>query len=108
MLFNKQQLRALLVPLVIEQVLTGIMGVADTLMVSNVGGAAGDVTYAMRVSTLSMWIFRVALSWVLCRCTGLGLWGVWIGWCTDRLVRGLCFRFRFRSGKWLDHSVLDG
>ena len=40
MLFNKQQLRALLIPLVIEQVLTGLMGVADTLMVSNVGETA--------------------------------------------------------------------
>lgn len=69
--------------------------------------AAGDVTFAMWVSTLSMWIFRVALSWYLCRYTGLGLWGVWIGWCTDWTVRGLCFLFRFRSGKWLDHSVLE-
>lgn len=69
--------------------------------------AAGDVTYAMWVSTLSMWIFRVALSWYLCRYTSIGLWGVWIGWCIDWTVRGLCFLFRFRSGKWLDHSVLD-
>ena len=69
--------------------------------------AAGDVSYAMWVSTISMWVFRVAFSWFLCRFTGIGLWGVWIGWCTDWLVRNLCFRLRFRSGRWLDHSVLD-
>lgn len=69
--------------------------------------AAGDVSYAMWVSTLSMWIFRVALSWYLCRYTPVGLWGVWIGWCTDWLVRALCFRLRFRSGKWHEHAVLD-
>ncbi len=69
--------------------------------------AAGDVTYAMWVSTVSMWVFRVALSWYLCRYTGVGLWGVWIGWCTDWLVRDICFSVRFRGDKWLRHSVLD-
>lgn len=68
--------------------------------------AAGDVSYAMWVSTISMWVFRVGLSWYLCRCTPVGLWGVWIGWCTDWLVRSLCFGFRFRGDRWLRHSVL--
>ncbi len=68
--------------------------------------AAGDVSYAMWVSTVSMWVFRVALSWYLCRYTAVGLWGVWIGWCTDWLVRNICFTLRFRGCKWLDHSVL--
>ena len=41
-----------------------------------------------------MWIFR------------MGLWGVWIGWCIDWLVRHICFRIRARGDKWLAHSVL--
>ena len=69
--------------------------------------AAGDVSYAMWVSTISMWVFRVAFSWILCRYTPVGLWGVWIGWCTDWLVRNISFRLRFRGSKWLDHSILD-
>ena len=68
--------------------------------------AAGDVSFTMWVSTLSMWIFRVGLSWTLCRFTSVGLWGVWIGWCTDWLVRNICFRLRARGGRWLAHSVL--
>lgn len=68
--------------------------------------AAGDVSYTMWVSGASMWCFRVALSWVLCRYTGIGLWGVWIGWCADWLFREICFIVRYRSGKWLDKSVL--
>lgn len=68
--------------------------------------AAGDVSYAMWVSTISMWVFRVALSWILCRHTAVGLWGVWIGWCTDWLVRNICFSLRFRGDRWLDHSVI--
>ena len=68
--------------------------------------AAGDVSYCMWVSTISMWVFRVGLSWALCRHTGVGLWGVWIGWCTDWLVRHVLFRLRLRGEKWLAHSVL--
>jgi putative MATE family efflux protein len=69
--------------------------------------AAGDVSYAMWVSTVSMWVFRVAMSWYLCRYTAIGLWGVWIGWCTDWLVRNIAFFTRFKSNKWVRYSVLD-
>ncbi len=68
--------------------------------------AAGDVAFAMWVSTVSMWVFRVGLSWWLCRYTAVGLWGVWIGWCTDWLIRNICFGLRFRGDHWLTHSVL--
>ena len=40
MMFSNRQLRALLVPLIIEQVLTSLMGIVDTMMVANVGSAA--------------------------------------------------------------------
>ena len=68
--------------------------------------AAGDVSYCMWVSTISMWVFRVGLSWILCRHTGVGLWGVWIGWCADWLVRHISFRLRLRGDAWYRHSVL--
>ena len=69
--------------------------------------AAGDVTYSMVVSTVCMWVFRVALSWYLCRYTSVGLWGIWIGWCTDWLIRAGLYIFRFRGQKWLRFSILD-
>ena len=68
--------------------------------------AAGDVSYAMWVSTLSMWICRVGLSWVLCRYTPVGLWGVWIAWCTDWLARNIAFGLRFRGRRWETKHVL--
>ena len=69
--------------------------------------AAGDVAYPMIVGSASMWLFRVALCWGLCRYTPVGLWGVWFGWCADWLVRAICFLLRFRGNKWLDHDVLQ-
>ena len=38
--FSGRDLRKLLIPLIIEQVLMSFMGMADTMMVSNVGEAA--------------------------------------------------------------------
>lgn len=69
--------------------------------------AAGDVSYAMWVSTLSMWLCRVGLSWVLCRFTPVGLWGIWIAWCTDWLARAILFGIRFRGTKWTRAHVLE-
>ena len=39
-LFSNRDLRILLVPLIVEQVLNSLMGTADSIMVSNVGSAA--------------------------------------------------------------------
>ena len=39
-LFSGQDLKKLLFPLIIEQLLNSLMGTADTIMVSNVGSAA--------------------------------------------------------------------
>ena len=69
--------------------------------------AAGDVSFPMLVSTVSMWVFRVAMCWYLCRYTPVGLWGVWFAWCTDWLIRAICFVLRFRGDRWLDHDVLQ-
>ena len=68
--------------------------------------AAGDVSYAMIISTLSMWICRVGLSWALCRYTPIGLWAIWIAWCSDWLVRNIAFGIRFRGHKWEKMNVL--
>ena len=39
-LYNNTDLRKLLLPIIVEQLLTSLMGTADTMMVSNVGSAA--------------------------------------------------------------------
>ena len=69
--------------------------------------AAGDVRFGMSVSTLSMWIFRVGLTTLLCRVLGVGLVGIWCGYFVDWGVRSLAFTLRFRGKKWADHRVID-
>ena len=39
-LYNNTDLRKLLLPIIVEQLLSSLMGTADTMMVSNIGSAA--------------------------------------------------------------------
>ena len=57
-LFTNRDLRRLLVPLIIEQVLTSLMGIADTLMVSNVSSAAvSGVSLVDSINKLVIFLF---------------------------------------------------
>ncbi len=69
--------------------------------------ASGDAVYATAVSGISMWVFRVCLSWLLCRHLGFGLEGVWIAWFVDWLFRTIMYVYRYLSGKWQLKRVLD-
>ena len=53
-LFTRQQLTALLLPLIAEQALSVTIGLADTLMVSSVGEAA-DVSRRARLVFHGIW-----------------------------------------------------
>ena len=70
--------------------------------------AAGDAVYTMVVSLASMFICRVALSYVFA-CPwglGLGLLGVWLAMFCDWIVRAVCFLWRFWRGKWKKIKVI--
>lgn len=68
--------------------------------------AAGDVRFSATVSALSMWIFRVCGSWVLCRVLGVGLIGIWLAWFSDWACRLIVYIWRYRSGKWMVKRVI--
>ncbi len=68
--------------------------------------AAGDVSYTMIVSSLSMWCTRVALTTFLIRVMGFGPIAVWYGMSLDWLVRGLFYIHRFKGKKWLRHQLI--
>ncbi len=67
--------------------------------------AADDTQYSMVVSILSMWVFRVGLSYLFGRNMGMGLLGVWVAMSVDWVFRAVCFIYRIASGKWLRHHV---
>ena len=68
--------------------------------------SGGDAKYTMTVSIVSMWLFRVMLSYIFVLKFDMGLTGVWFGMFIDWICRGICFWARFLSGKWMEHKVI--
>lgn len=74
--------------------------------------AASDVRFPLIVSVFSMWVFRVALSYVFALPSvnvlgltipglGMGPIGIWIAMTVDWIFRAVLFVWRYFSGKWL-------
>lgn len=68
--------------------------------------AAGDVKFSMIVSTMTMWLCRVALCVFLVKAFHFGPMAVWIGMFADWTIRGFIFSGRFLGGKWLNNKVI--
>lgn len=66
--------------------------------------AANDVNYTMVIAIISMWVWRIGLSYILAKGFGLGVLGVWIAMSVDWLFRSICFLIRLFSGKWKQHA----
>ncbi|MDD3164660.1 MAG: MATE family efflux transporter [Oscillospiraceae bacterium] len=75
--------------------------------IPNAMRASGDVKFCAIVSSVTMWLFRVVMTWILCRHLGFGVLGVWLGWFADWLARMVIFLWRWFSGRWTNHHVLD-
>ncbi len=70
--------------------------------------AASDVRFSMVVSIISMWTFRVALSYVLEETLHLGAMSVWSAMMVDWVFRASFFIIHFLRGKWLQrYDVLE-
>ena len=67
--------------------------------------AANDVRFTMLVSILSMAIWRLGFSYILCVNMQWGAVGVWIAMIVDWVCRVTCFVIRFVSGKWKRRAV---
>ncbi len=68
--------------------------------------SAGDIRYPVIVTTSTMFIFRVGLSYLLCYVFHLGLMSVWIGMATDWLCRTILNSIHFTRGKWLEQKLI--
>lgn len=62
--------------------------------------ASNDVGYCMWVAILSMWTFRIGMSYVLAKFLGWGVIGVWVAMTIDWVVRSILFVVRYRGHKW--------
>ena len=79
---------------------------ATSFTLPNALRAGGDAKYTMTVSIISMWLFRVILSYVFVLQFQLGLAGVWLGMFCDWVFRSICFLIRYVRGKGMNHKVI--
>ena len=89
-----------------------IYAVAGTLVwpisfgLPNALRAAGDAKFTMITSVISMWLFRIAFSYILIYLFRLQLHGVWIAMYIDWIFRSSVFVVRFARGKWKKLKVI--
>ena len=79
---------------------------AGSFTLPNALRSGGDAKFTMLVSIVSMWTFRVVLSYFFVLQLHMGLTGVWFGMFIDWICRCLCFVIRFLRGKWMEHKVI--
>jgi putative MATE family efflux protein len=68
--------------------------------------AANDVKFTMWVSMISMWMWRIAFSYILVKYSHIGVLGVWIAMTIDWLFRTICFVIRFHKEKYRKAAVI--
>ena len=78
----------------------GLLLWPSSFVLPNALRAANDVRFTMVVSILSMVVWRLGFSYLLCARMGWGAVGVWIAMVVDWACRVTCFLTRFRSGAW--------
>ena len=67
--------------------------------------ASSDVKFCMILSIISMWVFRIAFSYIIAVRMGMGVLGVWIAMTIDWAVRAVLFIIRYRGKRWQHKSI---
>ncbi len=68
--------------------------------------AANDVKFTMWSSMLSMWVWRIAFSYLLAITLHLGVLGIWVAMTIDWLFRSICFVVRFHKEKYRNMDMV--
>lgn len=68
--------------------------------------AAGDAKVTMWISIFSMWIFRIAFSYILGEYFHMGVLGIWVAMVIDWSFRAIMFLIRYATGKWRGKIVI--
>ena len=80
-------------------------GVSTHQTIAGALRGAGDTKTPMIASLCSLWIFRVALSYLLVRVCGMGVLAMRICISLDQLVRATINLVRYLQGKWVHTSL---
>lgn len=68
---------------------------------------AGDTKFVMAVSIASMFLCRIAMSYVFVQGLQMGVMGIWYAQAVDWLVRSAAFWARYLRGRWKTIKVIE-
>ena len=67
---------------------------------------AGDTSFVMIVSGLSMLIFRISVAYLLVKVFDAGVISIWVAMISDWVIQSVIFEIRYRRGKWKRLNVI--
>lgn len=68
--------------------------------------ASGDAKFPMIVGTISMFLCRIVLAYIISVNLGFGMMGTWYAMCIDWIIKAIIFTFRYINGKWTRYQVV--
>ncbi|EAK0877193.1 MATE family efflux transporter [Campylobacter coli] len=101
----KPELRELMLPLFTLSIFLEISRTFNIVMV-NALRASGDAKFPFFSGLVFMMGVSLPVGYVLCFHFGLGILGVWIGFCADEFLRGLVNAYRWKSKKWQGKALV--
>jgi putative MATE family efflux protein len=78
---------------------------ATSIVLGSALRGAGDTRVVMFITMAGVWFMRLGVGYLVGIAFGLGLFGVWVGWMADFIVRALLVTWRYRSGRWKQINV---
>ena len=101
----KIALKELMIPLFTLSIFLEVARTFNIIMVNSLR-ASGDARFCFYSGVVFMFGVSLPVGYILCFNFGLGILGVWIGFCADEALRGLTNAWRWKSKKWQDKAVV--
>ncbi len=98
-------LREIMLPLFTLSIVLEIGRTFNIVMVNSLR-ASGDAKFPFFAGIVFMLGVSLPVGYILCFHFGLGIVGIWIGFCSDEWLRGLCNAYRWKSRKWQGKAVV--
>ncbi|EHU1054070.1 MATE family efflux transporter [Campylobacter lari] len=101
----EESLKELMIPLFTLSIFLEISRTFNIVMVNSLR-ASGDARFPFLSGVVFMFGVSLPVGYVLCFYTGLGILGVWIGFCADEFLRGIVNSYRWKSKKWQGKALV--
>lgn len=82
------------------------LGRTFNIVIVNSLRASGDAKFPFITGIIFMLGVSLPVGYILCFNFNLGIIGVWIGFCSDEWLRGLCNAYRWKSRKWQNKALV--